>query len=55
VANGVKGVETSFYKPHRESAHSGVTDPDMSDQETRYVQKMLLKLGLTPDMSGAGT
>jgi hypothetical protein len=46
VANGVKGVETSFYRPHMESTSWGVRDSDMSGQETGYVQETLLEPSL---------
>jgi hypothetical protein len=71
VANRVKGLETSFYRPHRESSRSGVRDLDMSGQEARYVQETLQEPGLgtghvrcmdltlvkaeRPDMSDPGT
>jgi hypothetical protein len=38
-------VETLFYRPHRESVHSGVRDPDMSGLGARHVRQMSLKLG----------
>jgi hypothetical protein len=71
VANRVKGVETSFYRPRRESTRWGVRDPDMSSQEIGYVQETLLEPSLgtrhvrcrdltwvkaeSPDMSSLGT
>jgi hypothetical protein len=42
----VEGAETPFYRPHEESVYWSVRDPDMSDQESRYVPKMLLELDL---------
>jgi hypothetical protein len=45
VDNGVKGV-WSFYSPQKESIRWGLRDPDMSGQDTEYVRKTLLELGL---------
>jgi hypothetical protein len=70
AANGVKGAWTSFYSPKRNLLSYGVRGPDISIQETGYVQKRLLEPGLgigyvrcrdltrvrfeRPDMSGLG-
>jgi hypothetical protein len=67
----VEGVETPFYRPHRESACWGVRDPNMSDMELGHIWKTLLEPGLDtgqvrcmrlnkgksagPDMSGSET
>jgi hypothetical protein len=42
-----EGAWTYFYSSQKESIHWGVRDLDMSNKETRYVQKMLLE----PDLS----
>jgi hypothetical protein len=46
VAKRAKGAWASFYSPQKESSHSGVRDPDMSGQDTEYVQERLLESGL---------
>jgi hypothetical protein len=41
----VKGVETSFFRPHRESARWDVRDPDMYELGARHVRQRSLEPG----------
>jgi hypothetical protein len=56
VANGEGGgVETPFYRPHRESICLGVRDPDMFGLGPDMTGKNLWTSVLAPDLSGVGT
>jgi hypothetical protein len=49
------GVETPFYRPHRESICLGVRDPDMFGLGPDMTGKNLWTSVLAPDLSGVGT